>query len=62
MIMNDSIKSKISDSVKAYYLTEAGIRHKNKLASTMRNRMRQYNNFLKNNINKTSYNNEQIQK
>lgn len=60
--MKAEIKDKISATLKRYYLTEAGINHRNKLASTMRDRMRQYNNFLKNNINKTSYNNEQIQK
>ena len=47
--MDNKIKSKISNSVKAYYLTEQGIRHRRKLASTMKNRMRLYNDFIKNN-------------
>lgn len=55
--MNDSIKRKISDSVKAYYLTEKGISHKKKLASTMRDRMRLYNEFLVNNENNNNFKN-----
>lgn len=51
--MKAEIKDKISATLKRYYLTEAGINHRNKLASTMRDRMRLYNEFLayKNNNN-----------
>lgn len=46
--MKDITKKKISKTLKDYYGTEEGIKHRKKLASTMRLRMKDYGKFLQN--------------
>lgn len=58
--MEEQVKIKIANTLKEYFRTEKGLKHRNKLSSTMRDRMRMYNDFLlnKNNPNKINTSNE----
>lgn len=46
---NEIRKKKISASLKAYFMTEQGFVHKNKLSTTQAKRMALYNDYIKNN-------------
>lgn len=49
-LKNNEIRNKkISASLKAYFMTEQGIAHKNKLSSIQAKRMALYNNYIKDN-------------
>lgn len=58
--MEQIVKIKIANTLKDYYKTERGLKHRNKLSLTMRNRMKKYNDFLlnENNRDKTNSNYE----
>lgn len=58
--MEENIKTKIANTLREYYKTEKGIIQRNKLSSTMRDRMKKYNDFLlkENNLNKINISNE----
>ena len=49
-LKNNEIRNKkISASLKAYFMTEQGIAHKNKLSSIQAKGMALYNNYIKDN-------------
>ena len=53
-------RERISDSLKAYFMTEQGIAHKDKLSTIQAKRMAKYFNFIKDNPNLKTQDNERL--
>ena len=56
--MEESVKKKIANTLRNYYRTEKGIKHRSKLSSAMKIRMKKYNDFLEIESNKDKNNND----